>query len=64
MPAGIHLFRVNIEKLEQAVKKFIASSVISLLRNYCSLIDPIVYWCFYKVLFESISLFWKYSNKL
>ena len=34
------------------------------LRNYCSLIDPFVYWCFYKVLFESISLFWKYSNNL
>ena len=30
----------------------------------CSLIDPFVYWRFCKVLFESISFFWKYSNEL
>ena len=27
-------------------------------RKVCSLIDPFVYWRFYKVLFETISLFW------
>ena len=38
--------------------------LLPLLRNCCSLIDPFVYWRFYKVLFESISLSWKYSYKL
>ena len=40
--------------------------LLPLLRNGCSLIDPFVFWRFYKVLFESIALFWKYrisSNK-
>ena len=36
----------------------------NLLRNVYSLIDPFVFWCFCKVLFELIPLFWKYSNKL
>ena len=38
--------------------------LLRLLRNSCSLIDPFVFWGFYKVLFESIPLFWKYSNTL
>ena len=38
--------------------------LIPLLRNSCSLIDPFVFWRFYKVLFGSIVLFWKYSNNL
>ena len=38
--------------------------LLPLLRNSCSLIDPFVFWRFYKVLFESIPLFWKYSNNL
>ena len=40
--------------------------LLPLLRNGCSFIDPFVFWRFYKVLFESIALFWKYrifSNK-
>ena len=37
---------------------------LPLLRNGCSLIDPFVFRHFYKVSFESIALFWKYSNKL
>ena len=32
--------------------------LLPLLRNCCSLIDPFVFWRFYKVLFESIPLFW------
>ena len=32
------------------------NSLLSLLRNGSSLIYPFVIWCFYKVLFESISL--------
>ena len=38
--------------------------LLPLLRKACSLIYPFVFWRFYKVLFESIALFWKYSNKL
>ena len=38
--------------------------LLPLLTNSCSLIDPFVFWGFYKVLFESIPLFWKYSNNL
>ena len=38
--------------------------LLPLLRNGCSLIDPFVFWRLYKVLFESIPLFWKYFNKL
>ena len=38
--------------------------VFPLLRNGCSLIKPFVFWRFYRVLFESIPLFWKYWNKL
>ena len=38
--------------------------LLPLLRNSCYLIDPFVFWRFYKVLFESTPLFWKYSNKL
>ena len=38
--------------------------LLPLLRNSCSLIDPFVFWRFYKALFESIPLFWKYSNNL
>ena len=38
--------------------------LLPLLRNSCSLIDPFVLWCFYKVLVESIPLFLKYSNNL
>ena len=38
--------------------------LLPLLKNGCSLIDPLVYWRLYQVLFKSISLFWKYSNKL
>ena len=34
--------------------------LLSLLRNGSSLIYPFVFWRFYKVLFESINLFWKY----
>ena len=30
------------------------------LRNGCSLVDSFVFQRFYKALFESISLFWKY----
>ena len=37
--------------------------LLPLLRNSCSLIDPFLFWRFYKVLFESIPLFWKYLNK-
>ena len=36
----------------------------SLLRNSSSLIYPFVFCYFYKVLFESIAIFWKYYNKL
>ena len=38
--------------------------LLPLLRNGRSLIYPFVFWRFYKMLFESIHLFWKYSNKL
>ena len=38
--------------------------LLLLLRNSCALIDPFVFWRFYKVLFESVPLFWKYSNNL
>ena len=34
--------------------------LLSMLRNGSSLIYPFVFWCFYKVIFESIVLFWKY----
>ena len=34
--------------------------LLSLLRNGSSLIYPFVFWRFYKVLFESVVLFWKY----
>ena len=34
--------------------------LLSLLRNGSSLIYPFVSWRFYKLLFESIVLFWKY----
>ena len=41
---------------------------LPLLRNSCSLINPFVFWRFFhsvfKVLFESIPLFWKYLNDL
>ena len=33
---------------------------LSLLRNGSPLIYPFVFWRFYKVIFESIVLFWKY----
>ena len=38
--------------------------LLPLLRSSFSLIDRFVFWCFYKVLFGSIPLFWKYSNNL
>ena len=40
------------------------NSLLPLLRNSFSLIDPIVFCRFYKMIFESIALFWKYFNKL
>ena len=40
------------------------SFLLLLLWNSCSLIDSFVFWDFYEVLFESIPLFWKYSNNL
>ena len=38
--------------------------LLRVLKNGFSLIDSFVYQRVYKVLFESISLFWKYSDKL
>ena len=56
------VFRILASSFFSRSKEY--NFLLPLLRNSCSLIDPFVFWRFCELLFESIPLFWKYSNNL